>query len=1009
MAWNTPQFISLSDMYVAFRKAKADAYYETTHFHALAFAEFERDLQTNLVGLQQRLHDPTPAWPQELTQIGTYTYMPKGYEFPEAQTLSAMHFRTLDELEEWNHTFARAREKRFKVSFRLIIKPTVAFQVITALWVLKAGHKFDACLDDRFSFGNRLRRRRVKGRSTARGAAKLNTESPGLFAPYFSAYREWQGRGLKYMRQALEDGERIIAVTMDLQSFYHRVSPSFLLRDEYLKMMGLELNEDERLFTEQLLTALAQWYSVTPDFTERQEGALPVGLSASKIIANVLLREFDQLVAAELAPVYYGRYVDDVFLVLRHQQDFVSGEAFLRWLAGRLTPIVQYEEGKNDTGPSLRMRLPYAPDSELRFVGKKQKVFDLSNEPGLDLVEHISERIRLQSSEYRLLPELPESEAEMANGALLATPDATLEANALRKADKVSIRRFGFAMLLRKVETYARDLHAREWSSLRRRFYGLVERHIITPQGFFDFTVYIHRVFRLMVQCGDEASAVHFLARLAEVVRLIERSTTAGTTQAEQFHLCLDYYGDALRQAALQASTVEGFRFSARFISTLRLAERAGLGRGPRITTHRAQEWSLHLTKADWGVRPYKEYWKHQTADEPENPAEPASRSVRRTLRLEGIEEFRGAAEVELHRPYWPALAFPTRPLALSEISLFAPVLFENPERLKRVVLALRGARIPPGPSVWLAPPSAGSGGPRPAVFYIPLRKPASTVLALSSLETTDAQWVAAVRNSPDVSLSRYRNLVALTNRMLAEVPRPDYIVLPECSLPRAWAMSIARSLARNRTSLIAGLEYRRLGGQIRNEAFISLITSWPGYLHHVCLLQSKFAPSYAEERNVHDLIGLPVFRDPAPEAKIYVHAGFCFGVLLCSDLTNIRHRQRFQGEVDALFVLEWNQDIGTFSFLIESSAHDVHTFVVQVNNRRFGDSRIRAPFRDVYQRDTVRIKGGISDYHVLAELTYESLREFQSYHRPPENGLFKPFPIGFRISDRRRRPPAQI
>jgi hypothetical protein len=1008
MAWKTPEFISLSDLYIAFRKAKADAFYETTHFHALAFAEFERDLHTNLFALLQTLNNPTPDWPKDLARIGTYTYMPKAYALPEAETLSAVHFRTLDELEEWNHVFTRANEQPFSVSFRLTIKPTVAFQVISALWVLKAGHKFDACLDDLYSFGSRLRRRRVTGNSTLRGSAKLNTESPRLFAPYFSGYQEWRGRGLKYMRRALEDGERIIAVTMDLQSFYHRVAPTFLLREEYLRMMRLDLHEDERLFTEQLLCAIAHWYSATPDFTKRPEGALPVGLSASNIIANVLLREFDQVVAAELAPVYYGRYVDDVFLVLRHHQNFASGEAFLRWLANRLASIVEYEESERDTGPSLRIRFPYASDSELRFVGNKQKVFDLSNEPGLDLVEHISERIRLQSSEYRLLPELPESEAEMANEALLATPDATLEADALRKADKISIRRFGFAMLLRKVETYARDLHPKEWASLRRRFYGLVERHIITPQGFFGFTVYIHRVFRLMIQCGDEVSALRFLTRLAEVARLIERTTTAGTTQAAQFHICLDYYGDALRQAALQASTVEGFRFSGQFITILRSAERAGLGRGPMISTSQVQAWSLRLTKADWGLRPYKEYWKHQTNDETENPAEPTSSSVRHVLRLEGIEEFRGAAQVELRRPYWPALAFPTRPLALSEITLFAPALLERPNRLRRVVLALRGARIPTGRSLRLIPPSSGSGGSASPVFEIPGRERTSTIVALSSLETTDAQWIAAVQNSPDVSLNRYRNLVALTNRMLVEVPRPDYIVLPECSLPRAWAMSIARSLARNRTSLIAGLEYRRLGCEIRNEAFVSLITTWPGYPHHVCLRQSKFAPSYAEERNVHDLVGLPVFRDPSPEPRIYVHAGFCFGVLLCSDLTDIRNRRRYQGEIDALFVLEWNQDIGTFSFLIESSAHDVHSFVIQVNNRRFGDSRIRAPFREEHQRDTVRIKGGISDYHVLAQLNYEPLREFQSYHRPPENGLFKPFPIGFRISDRRRRPPRQ-
>lgn len=40
----TGAFISLGDLYVAYRKAKVEAYYENTHFHALAFTEYEQNL-----------------------------------------------------------------------------------------------------------------------------------------------------------------------------------------------------------------------------------------------------------------------------------------------------------------------------------------------------------------------------------------------------------------------------------------------------------------------------------------------------------------------------------------------------------------------------------------------------------------------------------------------------------------------------------------------------------------------------------------------------------------------------------------------------------------------------------------------------------------------------------------------------------------------------------------------------------------------------------------------------
>lgn len=103
------------------------------------------------------------------------------------------------------------------------------------------------------------------------------------------------------------------------------------------------------------------------------------------------------------------------------------------------------------------------------------------------------------------------------------------------------------------------------------------------------------------------------------------------------------------------------------------------------------------------------------------------------------------------------------------------------------------------------------------------------------------------------------------------------------------------------------------------------------------------------------------------------------------------------------MFVLEWNPDVETFGFLVESTAHDLHGYVVQVNNRRFGDSRIRVPHKIDYARDVVRVKGGDADYFVVAAIDVNALRRFQ---RNPVHGRkapFKPLPIGFRMSQRRR------
>lgn len=124
-------------------------------------------------------------------------------------------------------------------------------------------------------------------------------------------------------------------------------------------------------------------------------------------------------------------------------------------------------------------------------------------------------------------------------------------------------------------------------------------------------------------------------------------------------------------------------------------------------------------------------------------------------------------------------------------------------------------------------------------------------------------------------------------------------------------------------------------------------------------------------------------------------HGDFYFSVLICSELTNIHYRASLRGKIDALFVPEWNLDLETFNALVESAALDIHAYVIQSNNRLYGDSRIRVPAKESWARDVLRVKGGNHDYCITGELDIAALRQFQSSHRSPAKP-FKPVPDGF-------------
>jgi hypothetical protein len=169
---------------------------------------------------------------------------------------------------------------------------------------------------------------------------------------------------------------------------------------------------------------------------------------------------------------------------------------------------------------------------------------------------------------------------------------------------------------------------------------------------------------------------------------------------------------------------------------------------------------------------------------------------------------------------------------------------------------------------------------------------------------------------------------------------------------------------------------------------------------------QDKQRPAHGEEKELHRLRELTMeARVGWKSPPVIRHGDFSFALLVCSELTNIKYRASLSGHVDALFVPEWNKDIGTFDSLVESASLDMHAYIIQCNDRQYGDSRIRAPYKDSWRRDVVRLKGGTRDYWVVGEIDVEALRQFQSSHRSPEVP-YKPVPDGFIMAPHRTRLP---
>src|SRR5690606_27715595 len=105
------------------------------------------------------------------------------------------------------------------------------------------------------------------------------------------------------------------------------IDASFLASDDFLKeVLGVELGSADAKLHRLFLKALARWKVHISDLLGTEVTGLPLGFPSSSIVANLAMIEFDRGIETAVRPRYYGRYVDDIILVLTGAKGLNSAE-----------------------------------------------------------------------------------------------------------------------------------------------------------------------------------------------------------------------------------------------------------------------------------------------------------------------------------------------------------------------------------------------------------------------------------------------------------------------------------------------------------------------------------------------------------------------------------------------------------------------------------------------------------------------------------------------------------
>lgn len=987
---------TLEDLGLAYRKAKVDLYY-STNASLFVIAEYESQLTDKLRSLLDKLNGDSDQWIRDPAFLGGWTLVPKGIDLkkPPKPDPGLIFASPADEW-EFNCEQAATMETKPIAEFRLMASCSLDFHVLSALWMLKVGHKYDKKLSD-CAYGSRLRRTET---------GDINLLSMGSFKPYLKPFRDWRDGGIKAMREALAAKKKIVALTADVSSFYHELQPGFMLDENFNQLVEVELAPEEQTLHRLFIAALQAWAQLTP-----LKKGLPVGLPASAVVANMALIKLDRTIERQVAPLYYGRYVDDILLVMENGAKFRSTADLWNWLFARFGDDLNWVDGE-------KKKIRFQPDylrhgdipSRIHFANDKNKVFLLEGETGQILVDSIAHQIHQRASEWRALPNLPKSYRQVGTDLVAATQTDGEAADNLRKANALTMRRAGFAIKLRDFEAYERDLPPDAWKDHRHAFFDAFIQHVLVLPQYFELATYLPRVVRLATACEDFEHLGRIIHALRKIHATVDRCCD------------IDIKACAPRPAPGRENLL--LHWEHRLFSSVYESVLAAFP--PHLSRQGKTSWQKHMLELWPAVSPgliFSDYWAddiksmqaaqarlfaHDLAHMPLRfiglPKEMISqRGIPPRTRVRVIKVIAHLVPdmvsdgimtlskwISFNKGIPPGLLFATRPFGLAELFVLTkdPFAANSYAAMQSVVLALRGFRLnekmPQRDKHGLLQVPDGEAQPKHAI-------------AVSSWKTTLDSWTASVMRLPDPDLERYARLTHLINGLITRPNNARYFILPELALPAHWFLRIALKLQGRGISLITGIEYLHASkGRVRNQVWAALSHDGLGFPSTMIYRQDKQRPALHEERELQRVAGKEMHPDkPWKTPPIIQHGDFRFALLVCSELTNISYRAALRGQVDALFVPEWNQDTETFHALVGSAALDVHAYIIQCNDRQYGDSRIRAPSRDSWRRDVLRVKGGINDYCVIGVIDVQALRRFQSSHRSP-NGPFKPVPDGF-------------
>lgn len=892
----------------------------------------------------------------------------------------------------------RTQDKYQVEEINYFIKANLSVYIFSMLWSMLVGPYLDKELSDD-CFGNRLDFDREN---------LIITNNYRLFKLYIRQYNRWRDDAIQTGLDLLEKQNDVLLIALDFKQCFYRLPINW----EDIQSIIKENVPNDYIHFFQFLTRILEQISITYfnktkeylknthksiNSTERIIG-IPVGLPSSRILANWELRRFDNTIKNKLRPIYYGRYVDDVLIVINNPEQKIVEEG--------INKILQEYFEENGILEKSGDYYKVNGFDDLYIQNSKIIIHYYNHLHSWAGLKEFKEELRQKASEFRFLPE-EDQYKDLVDEAY----DIQYDGSMYRFRSVI-----GISENATKLSHYLFKQQLKFWlcnDNLRDKTIDEIFR-FYRGKNIFDYCRLWERVFTLFIVSQKYHNFYQFARDLEKTIqKLYFKDDTEITEKIIEdcrhykkiaMSMAIGYLGEIITKEqtsphfySLVKHEIDGTENSDLEeikISPISLPYQL---RKCMFLRHQNMFWPLldytnfsgNLTKLDWKVlgnqikideQKIKDSTRFLQLDEfilfkflrniltiDENFDPNSGKQIIDDLKFIHCQEFLsqkeepGNKESDQTDKYIKEIIANNINIELIEkVKLFTSFAPDN-QKKKQFRLGIVNMKV--------------------------------------NAEDIEASYNP--RKAPNNTYKRQLTLFNLINQGIKE-PSCDLIIFPEVSIPFSWIPFMVNQARRSNIGIIFGVEH---------------VVKYPYALNLVATVlpfknQNQFNSVYLSLRlknhyspkEVHELSLFNLTRPPYGYLyEKFSWRGVVFPVYNCYELTDIRHRGLFRSEIDLIVAVEYNPDINYFSNIIEAAARDIHCYAVQANSSDYGDSRVISP-QITEKMNIIRVKGGDNAVLLKTTLDIETLRDFQSREYSPNHNDFKPTPAGFDHEEARKR-----